>query len=391
MQSEIYFDNSATTRQYDEVTELVAETAKNIYGNPSSLHTKGIEAEKAVRSARESIAESLGVLSKEIYFTSGGTESNNLAIRGYLDANPRKGKHIITTKIEHPSVLEVYHHLEKQGYMVDYIYVDENGTADIEDLRKKITPDTALISVVFVNNETGTIQKMDQIVSVRDTVNPHTVIHADAVQAYGKIPIQPEKLGIGLLSVSSHKIHGPKGVGALYVSKNLKINPLFYGGGQETLLRSGTENVPGIVGFGLASKLTIGKIKENFEKAALIKANFIELLAAAQIDHCVLSPKDGSPYILSIAFENIRAEVLLHHLEQKGIFVSTGSACSSRKNTRSHVLAAMKVPVQLIDGAIRFSFSGFNTQKEVIQAVEAIKEIIPVIDITRRHKLRRNS
>ncbi len=390
MESEIYFDNSATTRQYDEVTELVADTAKNIYGNPSSLHTKGIEAEKAVRSAREAIAEFLGVLSKEIYFTSGGTESNNLAIRGYLDANPRKGKHIITTQIEHPSVLEVYHHLEKKGYLVDYIGVDENGMVDIEHLHKKITPETALISVVYVNNEAGTIQRMEQIAAIRDTMNPNTVIHADAVQAYGKIAILPEKLGIGLLSVSSHKIHGPKGVGALYVSKKVKINPLFYGGGQETLLRSGTENVPGIAGFGLASALTSGKLRENNEKAAILKASFIELLAATEIDHSVLSPKDGSPYILNIAFENVRAEVLLHHLEQKGIYVSTGSACASHKNTRSHVLTAMKVPVQLIDGAIRFSFSGFNTQEEVKHTVEAIKEIIPVIDITRRHKFRRN-
>jgi len=232
---------------------------------------------------------------------------------------------------------------------------------------------------------------MEQIAAIRDSISPQSVIHADAVQAYGKIPILPEKLGIGLLSVSSHKIHGPKGVGALYVSKKLKINPLFYGGGQETLLRSGTENVPGIAGFGLASAITSGKLSENYEKAAILKASFIELLAAAQIDHRVLSPRDGSPFILNIAFENVRAEVLLHHLEQKGIYVSTGSACSSHKNTRSHVLTAMKVPVQLIDGAIRFSFSGFNTQEEVKITVEAIKEIIPVIDITRRYKYRRNS
>ncbi len=390
MYSDIYFDNSATTRQYDEVTELVGDTAKNIYGNPSSLHTKGIEAEKAVRSAREIIAESLGVLSKEIYFTSGGTESNNLAIRGFLDANPRKGKHIITTQIEHPSVHEVYHFLEKQGYMVDYIGVDEYGMMDIEQLKKIITPETALISVIYVNNETGTIQRMEQIAAVRDAINPHTVIHVDAVQAYGKIAIMPEKLGIGLMSVSSHKIHGPKGIGALYVSKKVKINPLFYGGGQETLMRSGTENVPGIVGFGLASALTFEKLRENNEIAAMLKESFVELLAATEVNHRVLSPKDGSPYILNIAFDNVRAEVLLHHLEQKGIFVSTGSACSSHKNTRSHVLTAMKVPVHLIDGAIRFSFSGFNTQDQVRTTIEAIKVIIPIIDINRRHKPRRN-
>ncbi len=390
MLSEIYLDNSATTRQYDEVTEYMAEVAGNMYGNPSSLHTKGIEAEKIVRLARETIAESLGVQSKQIYFTSGGTESNNLAIRGYLDANPRKGKHIITTQIEHPSVLEVYHHLEKQGYRVDYIGVDENGIVDIDQLHKAITPETALISVILVNNETGAIQKTEQIAMIRDASNPQTVIHIDAVQAYGKMQLLPEKSGIGLLSVSSHKIHGPKGIGALYVSKKVKINPLFYGGGQETLLRSGTENVPGIAGFGLASKLTLSKLEEHYEHVSLLKKSFIEKLAAAKIDHSALSSTDALPYILNVAFKDVRAEVLLHHLEQKGIYVSTGSACSSHKNTRSHVLTAMKVPVQLIDSAIRFSFSGFNTQEEINYTIESLKEIIPIIDINRRHKFRRN-
>lgn len=390
MQSEIYLDNSATTRQYDEATELMTYVAKNMFGNPSSLHTKGIEAEKIVRSARESIADSLDVQSKEIYFTSGGTESNNLAIRGFLDANPRKGKHIITTQIEHPSVLEVYHHLEKQGYRVDYLDVDENGIVDLGQLQKKITPETALISVILVNNETGTIQQTEQITAVRDALNPQTVIHADAVQAYGKMPILPNKSGIDILSVSSHKIHGPKGIGALYVSKKVKINPLFYGGGQETLIRSGTENVPGIAGFGLASRLTLSKLEEHYKLVSLLTKNFTKKLAETDIDHFVLSPEDGSPYILNIAFKDVRAEVLLHHLEQKRIYVSTGSACSSHKNTRSHVLTAMKVPMQLIDGAIRFSFSGFNTKEEINRTVEALNEIIPVIDINRRHKLRRN-
>lgn len=390
MLSEIYFDNSATTRQYDEVTEYMSEVAGNMYGNPSSLHTKGIEAEKIVRLARESIAESLGVQSKQIYFTSGGTESNNLAIRGFLDANPRKGKHIITTQIEHPSVLEVYHHLEKHGYRVDYIDVDENGIANIDQLHKALTPETALISVILVNNETGAIQKAEQIAMIRDAFNPQTVIHVDAVQAYGKMQLLPEKSGIGLLSVSSHKIHGPKGIGALYVSKKIKINPLFYGGGQETLLRSGTENVPGIAGFGLASKLTLSKLEEHYEHVSSLRRSFIEKLAATRIDHSVLSSIDALPYILNIAFKDVRAEVLLHHLEQKGIYVSTGSACSSHKNTRSHVLTAMKVPVQLIDSAIRFSFSGFNTQEEISYTIESLKEIIPIIDINRRHKFRRN-
>ncbi len=389
MQKEIYLDNSATTRQYDDVTSLMADIAANKYGNPSSLHTKGMEAEKLVNSARKEIADSLGAEPREIYFTSGGTESNNLAIRGYLDANPRKGKHIITTKAEHPSVMEVYRHLEEQGYRVDYIGIDEKGSIDLRELRDKISSETSLISFIMVNNETGAIQQMDRIAAIRDELNPQAVIHADAVQAYGKIRILPEKSGIGLMSLSSHKIHGPKGVGALYVSRRIRIKPLFFGGGQEALMRSGTENVPGIAGLGLAAKMTFEKLESNYDKVSNIKQRFIEMLAGSGIEHRVNSPEDASPYVINISFADVRAEVLLHHLEQKGIYVSTGSACSSHKNTRSHVLTAMSVPAALIDGAIRFSLSGFNTQAEIEQTVDALKDIIPVIDIKRRYKSRR--
>ena len=391
MLQEIYFDNSATTRQFDEVTKLMADVARNTYGNPSSLHTKGIEAERLIISARETIANLLGAKPQEIYFTSGGTESNNLAIRGFLDANPRLGKHIITTQIEHPSVLEVYRQLEKQGYDVDYIGVDKEGLLDINQLREKLKSETALISIILVNNETGVIQQIDQIAAVRDDINMKTVIHVDAVQAYGKISIRPEKAGIGLMSVSSHKIHGPKGLGALYVSRGIKLNPLFYGGGQESLLRSGTENVPGIAGFGLASKLTFEQLEDNYAKVVMLKGLFIDRLKSTSLDYHVLSPEGSSAYILSIAFEDVKAEVLLHHLEQKGIYVSTGSACSSRRNSKSHVLTALNLPSGIIDGTIRFSFSIFNTEEEVIKAVHTLDEIIPAIDINRRHKLRRNS
>lgn len=389
MQPEIYLDNSATTKQYDEVTLLMSDVAANTYGNPSSLHTKGIEAEKCIKSARETIADSLGAEPKEITFTSGGTEANNLAIRGYLDANPRKGKHIITTKVEHPSVLEVYHHLEECGYCIDYIGVDETGRMDLQEFKNKLDQETALISIILVNNETGIIERFEEISALRDRISPQAVIHLDAVQAYGKIAINPSKAGIGLLSMSSHKIHGPKGVGALFASKKVKLKPLFFGGGQEALLRSGTENVPGISGFGLASRLTFDRLKINNEHAAALKNAFIEKLAESDISCRIISPLDASPYILNIAFEDIRAEVLLHHLEQKGIFVSTGSACSSHKNTRSHVLSAMGIPNQLIDGAIRFSFSGFNTIEEIHTTVEALKEIIPFIEIHRKQKMRR--
>lgn len=386
MGSEIYLDNSATTRQYDEVTKLISDAAANKYGNPSSLHTKGIEAERLIINARETIARTIGAEPSEIYFTSGGTESNNLAIIGYLEANPRKGKHIITTKTEHPSVLEVFRNLESKGFRVDYLDVDEKGQVRLEQLKQTICSDTALISVMLVNNETGTIQPVDRISSIRDEMNPQTVIHADAVQAYGKIAIMPVKAGIGLMSVSAHKIHGPKGVGALYVSKRIKIKPLFYGGGQEALLRSGTENVPGIAGFGLAAEITHRKMEENYRLAASLKQLFTKKLAGSGIAHRANSPDDALPYILNISFENVRSEVLLHHLEQKGIFVSTGSACSSHKKNKSHVLSAMNIPAQLVDGAVRFSFSGHNTEEEICLTVEALKDIIPVIDISRNRK-----
>ena len=389
MQPDIYLDNSATTRQYDEVTIFMSDVAANTYGNPSSLHKKGIEAEKLIMTARETIAASIGAETKEIFFTSGGTESNNLAIRGYLEANPRKGKHIITTQIEHPSVMEVYRRLEELGYCVDYIGVDEAGRLDLQELRDKLNQETALISLILVNNETGIIQRLEEISAIRDSINQQTVIHADAVQAYGKIAINPVKSGIGLMSMSSHKIHGPKGVGALYASKKIRLKPLFLGGGQEALLRSGTENVPGIAGFGVASKLTFERLEKNSERVHSLKNAFVEKLAESGIDHHIISPTGASPYILNVAFEDVRAEVLLHHLEQKGIFVSTGSACSSHKNTRSHVLSAMDIPPQIIDGSIRFSFSGFNTLEEINITVESIKEIIPIIDIHRKQKLRR--
>lgn len=389
MQQEIYFDNSATTRQYDEVTKLMADIASVTYGNPSSLHRKGIEAEKVVKDSREAISASLGAEMKEIIFTSGGTESNNLAIRGYLDANPRKGKHIITSKIEHPSVLEVFCHLQEQGYSVDYLDVDGECMLDLMELKQKLRQDTALVSIMAVNNETGSIQHLTEISKIIDCINPLTAFHVDAVQAYGKIPITPSKTGIDLLSMSSHKIHGPKGVGALYASRKVKLKPLILGGGQETLLRSGTENVPGIAGFGLASRLIFAGLDQHLESVRNLKNNFIKKLAISGIAHHILSPDDSSPYILNVAFENVRSEVLLHHLEQKGIYVSTGSACSSHKNTNSHVLSAMCVLPALIGGAVRFSFSAFNTLQEVEITIEALKEIIPVIEVNRKQKMRR--
>lgn len=386
MYREIYLDNSATTRPFDEVVDYMSDINRNMYGNPSSMHTKGIEAEKLVKKARESIAVTLGADSREIYFTSGGTESNNLAIRGYLEANPRKGNHIITTAIEHPSVLEVFKHLATKGYRVDTIDVDAHGRIDLEQLKSKISKETALLSIIYVNNEIGAIQPIEEIVRIKNAINRETVLHMDGVQAYGKLAISPKKLGIDMMSVSSHKIHGPKGVGAVYVDKGVKIKPIVFGGGQESLLRSGTENVSGICGFGLAAEMIIKNINENDHKVSGLKQLFLEKLEDKVEDFKVLSTGQSLPYILNISFANLKSEVLLHHLEEKNIFVSTGSACSSRKNIHSHVLKAIGLEGKYIEGAVRFSFSSFNTEEDVNVTVEALKEIIPKIQIKRGGK-----
>lgn len=387
MSHEIYLDNSATTKPYDEVVQYIVEVSKSYYGNPSSLHTKGIEAENLIKRARLQIAQILRADSKEIYFTSGGTESNNMAVLGYLRANPRAGKHIITSEIEHPSVLEVFKHLASEGFSVDYIPVDAQGTIKLEALRKAVGKETALMSFMLANNEVGAIQPVSEIVKIRKELCPSAVIHIDAVQAFGKLPIYPAGMNIELLSMSSHKIHGPKGIGALYVKKGVKIKPILLGGGQETALRSGTENVPGICGFGLAAEITASAMEENHAKVRGLKEFFIGEIKKYFEDAVINSSEEALPYIINVSFPNLKSEVLLHHLEQKGVFVSTGSACSSHKNSHSHVLKAMGASTKYIDGAIRFSLSAQNTQEELSTTINSLKEIIPVISIKHRGKV----
>jgi cysteine desulfurase len=386
MDREIYLDNSATTRPYDEVIEYMSEINRNIYGNPSSLHTKGIEAERLVKTARDRIAICLEADMKEIYFTSGGTESNNLAIKGYIDANPRKGRSIITTKVEHPSVMEVFKHLENTGYKVDYIDVDQQGKINLKQLEDKINETTSFISIMLVNNETGAIQPIEEIAAIKNNRNNQAVLHVDAVQAFGKLNVLPKKSGIDLLSVSSHKIHGPKGVGALYASKAIRLKPVLFGGGQESTLRSGTENVPGIAGFGLAAEMTYRQLDEGRKKAVNLKTGFLEKLKDCSFEYRVLSSMESSPFILNISFGGLRSEVLLHHLEERNIFVSTGSACSSRKNKKSHVLAAMGLPANIIDGALRFSFSIFNHPEDIADTINALNDIVPRIQTRRKNR-----
>ena len=331
MKREIYLDNSATTKPFDDVTDLMYKIQNESYGNPSSMHLKGIEAERLVNYAREIISVSLNASPSEIFFTSGGTESNNIAIRGYLEANPRKGMHIIASKIEHPSVIETFKYLERIGYKVDLIDVDSEGKICLEHLKNLMCKDTALISCMLVNNETGTIQPIDDIVSLKSMYAPNAILHVDAVQAFGKFNILPKHTGIDLLSISSHKIHGPKGVGALYSAKNVKLKPILFGGGQEAGVRSGSENVPGICGFGLATKICFENAENVSQSTLKLKLHFIERLNKCTFDYQINTSLDSSPYILNVSFAKIKSEVLLHHLEQKNIFVSTGSACSSKK------------------------------------------------------------
>lgn len=381
MQREVYLDNSATTRPFDEVIEYITYINKSMFGNPSSLHLKGIEAERLVKKSREIIAGFLNVEGREVIFTSGGTESNNLAIRGYLNANPRKGNHIITTKIEHPSVLELYKNLSQQGYEVDFVEVDSDGKIRLDILESIIKDTTSLISIIHVNNETGTVQPVKDIVKIKNSINSKAVIHLDAIQAYGKIHVNPEVLGVDMVSVSSHKIHGPKGVGALYVNNKIKFKPIIYGGGQELQLRPGTENTPGICGFGLASELMFKKFNENSVAMHNMKCKLINELKIKFPCIKINSPDDSSPYILNVSFKNIQAEVLLHYLEMYKIYVSTGAACSSRKKLHSHVLNAMGVKTSDIEGAIRFSFSIFNNDDDVEYVVQSINEIFANIPI----------
>ncbi len=378
MDREVYLDNSATTKPYPEVIESMVEMLKDNYGNPSSLHTKGIQAEKAVKSARDIIARTLDVKSNEIYFTSGGTESNNIAVRGCAMAYKKRGNHLITSVIEHPSVLNTFKNLEEDGFRVSYINVDSDGVIDIEQLKKEICDDTILISVMHVNNEVGSIAPISVIRNILDSKQSKAVFHVDAVQSFGKILFSPAQLGIDLLSISAHKLHGPKGVGAIYIKKGVRINPIVFGGSQELNVRSGTENVPGIVGFGKAVDITFQTIEDQLSKIDMLREKLRKEIEN-NIDDVVINglvEGKNAPHILNVSFKGLKSEVLLHALEAKGIYISSGSACSSNKPAPSHVLTAMGVDKQCIEGAIRFSFSTLNTEDEINYCIKELSSIV---------------
>lgn len=360
-ESMIYLDNSATTKQHEQVTKTMLTYMERDFGNPSSLYSLGIAAEKAVKEARKKVLKAMGQQQGSLFFTSGGTEADSMAIFGSAMARKRRGKRIITSEVEHPAVLEACRRLEEEGFEVIRIKVDENCSLDMNQLASAVNDDTILITVMQVNNETGAIMPIEEI----NTCKKNALLHTDSVQAFGKIALPKNA---DLISVSSHKIHGPKGIGALWLKKGIHIQPFLVGGGQESGMRSGTENVPAIAGFGTAAELT--------EQPADLTALRDYLLAGLKeeiSDIKVNSPQDGCPAVLNVSFLGTRGEVLLHTLEQDGIYVSTGSACASNKKGQSHVLKAMGLSEREIEGAIRFSFGRYNTVSELDFVLEKVK------------------
>ena len=381
---EAYLDNSATTKVFDEVKDIMVETMLKDYGNPSSMHLRGVEAEKYVKEARENIAKTLKVDEKEIVFTSGGTESNNMAIIGTVLANRRAGNHIITTAVEHASVHNTMEFLAEQGFRITYLNVNESGVINIKDLEDAICDDTILISVMYVNNEIGSVMPISEIAEVIKAKKPDVVFHVDAIQAYGKYHIYPRRMGIDLLSVSGHKIHGPKGSGFLYIRDKLKIKPIIYGGGQQKGMRSGTENVPGIAGIGVAAKKIYENFDENIDRLYELKDYLIELSKIENVRIHSKKGRDFAPQIVNASFVGVRSEVLLHSLEDRKIYVSAGSACSTNKHTVSATLKGIGLDFDEIESAIRFSFCIFTTKEEIDYTVSVINELLPRLRLFRR-------
>ena len=376
---EIYLDNAATTAVSPAAREAMLRVLTQDYGNPSSLHRKGSEAEAVLRDARESIAAGLRVKEKEIYFTSGGTESNNWAILGGARAKIRRGRHLITSAIEHPSVSESFRRLEQEGFELTVLPVDAEGFIRPETLREAVRPDTVLVSLMAVNNEIGTVEPIWELAAAARSVNPDLLFHVDAVQAFGKIPLAPKSLGADLLTGSSHKIHGPKGSGFLYIAENARILPLIAGGGQEKGLRSGTENMPGIAGFGAAAKEALAGLSENAAAVAALRDALREGLLQLEGVR-VNGPQDpalAAPHLVSAGFEGVRSEVLLHALEEKGIYVSAGSACSSHKREMSPVLKAIGLDKKAAESTLRFSLSRYNTAEEIAYVLETLQSLLP--------------
>ena len=383
---EVYLDNSATTACYKEVGELVYKVMCRDYGNPSSMHKKGVEAEHYIRGAKERLAKILKVKEKEIVFTSGGTESDNLALRGCAQANRRSGNHLITTGIEHPAILNTMRHLEEEGFRVTYLPVDANGRVKLEVLREALCDETILVSVMYVNNEVGSVQPVAEAAKIVKAYNPRILFHTDAVQGFGKYHIYPKRLGIDMLSASGHKIHGPKGTGFLYLDEKVKILPIVFGGEQQKNIRSGTENVPGIAGLSLAAEMIYRDLDVKVALMRDLKAHFLE--GVSKIEHTTvhgLTDENSAPHIISVGFAGIRSEVLLHALEEKGIYFSSGSACASNHPAVSGVLKGIGASKEYLDATLRFSMSEFTTREEGDYTLETLYDCIPKLRKYTRH------
>lgn len=388
---EIYLDNSATTKVTEGVRDKVLQVLYEDYGNPSSMHRLGVKAEQHMKDAAVIIAGSLKVEPKEIIFTSGGTEANNLALIGTAMANKRKGNHIITTAIEHPSVHEPLAYLGENGFSISRVPVDASGRLEQEKLLAMVNENTLMVSIMYVNNEIGSVQNVAALAAALKEKKKDLIFHVDAVQAFGKYKIYPKREGIDLLSFSGHKIHGPKGIGALYVSDKIKLHPIVFGGGHQRGLRSGTENVPGIAGLGQAVKELTIDFEEKIERMYRLKQKFLREVSKLEGVTINGVPSDGAtdfemeelkksaPHIMSVSFQGVRSEVFLHALEDKGIYVSSGSACSTHHPAPSVTLTSIGMPKDLMDSTLRISMSGNTTEEEIDITLENIKELLPVL------------
>ena len=378
---EVYLDNSATTRCYDSVRELVGKVMCEDYGNPSSMHKKGVDAEQYVRESKETLAKLLKVQPKEIFFTSGGTESDNLALIGCARANRRAGNHLITSSIEHPAILNTMQYLEREeGFRVTYLPVNKEGKIQLDALKAALCKETILVSIMHVNNEVGSVQPIEEAVQLVKNYNRNILFHVDAVQGFGKYRIYPKRMGVDLLSISGHKIHGPKGIGALYVNEKVKIKPVVFGGEQQKNVRSGTENVPGIAGLGLAAKEIYTDLDAKVSRMRDLKEYFIE--GIREIEKTTIhgrTDENSAPHIVSVGFAGIRSEVLLHTLEEKGIYVSAGSACASNHPAISGVLRGIGTKPEYLDSTLRFSFSEFTTQEEIDYTLQTLYNCVPML------------
>lgn len=384
---EVYLDNSATTKCYECVRDLVGKIMCDDYGNPSSMHKKGVDAEKYVRESKETLAKLLKVQEKELVFTSGGTESDNLALIGCARANKRAGNHLITSSIEHPAILNTMRYLEQEeGFRVTYLPVDKDGRIQLQALKEALCRDTILVSIMYVNNEVGSVQPIEEAVQIVKNYNRNILFHVDAVQGFGKYRIHPKRLGVDLLSISGHKIHGPKGTGALYINERVKIKPIVFGGEQQKNVRSGTENVPGIAGLGLAAKEIYTNLDAKIAKMRGLKNYFIE--GITEIPNITIHGRIdemSAPHIISVGFAGIRSEVLLHTLEDKGIYVSSGSACASNHPAISGVLRGIGAGQQYLDATLRFSFSEFTTEEEIDYTLQTLYNCVPMLRKYTRH------